>query len=258
MIELKQTVDGYLTHLENNRRVTPGTLKSYRSTCRTFLDWASKEGRSLDSEAVQDFVGRYSHAASANTVLVRLSGLAKFAKLPVEVTRAKEEHREILALSSKEVMKLVEAAFDLSEDIGNATQFLSETGLRFGEFMKVSVKDVREENDVRYLAIMGKGRKFRRVPLTPAAYKSLCALPPRTALFEKQLREGLAQAGVEADIDFHVHPHLLRASFISILLNERGAQAIHVAQMVGHSSVDTMLNHYAQVSMETLGGILGR
>jgi len=258
MNELNDIVHGYMNHLEHKRRVTAKTLKNYRSTCQSFLNWAATEGRKLDSDSLQDYVGRYDHAPSANVQLVRLCGLAKFAKVPVEVTRAKEELPEVLALSSKQVMALVEAAFDISEDLGNSTQFLAETGLRFDEFMRASVKDVRVEKNVRVLAVIGKGRKFRRVPLTEAAYKALVALPPRTAMFEKHLRQGLAQAGEEADIDFHVHPHLLRASFISILLNERHVEAIHVAQLVGHANINTMLKHYAQVSMEKLGGILVR
>lgn len=256
MIELKQTIKGYLSHLQTNRRVTDKTLKNYRSTCEAFLGWAELQGRTLDSDSVQTFVSRYEHAPSANTQLVRLCGLARYAKVPVEVTRAKEELPEVLALSSQQVLALHEAAFDISEDIGNAAVFLSETGLRFGEFMKASVKDVREEGGIRYLAVMGKGRKFRRVPLTPAAYKALCALPPRTAMFEKQVRDGFAQAGEEAGIDFHVHPHLLRASFISILVNEKKVDSAIVAKAAGHANVNTLVNRYLQANLNTISAAL--
>lgn len=256
MPKLETTVEGFLDHLETHRRVTPASLKNYRSTCRAFLKWTHEEERSLESSSVQDFVSRYSHAATANVHLVRLSGLVKYAGLPVEVTRAKEEIREVLALSSEEVEALVVASFELDKGLGHSCRFLAETGLRFDEFMRASSSHVKHSKGVVYLQVDGKGRKRRRVPLTNAAHEALRQLPSRTVYFEKQLRRGLAEAGIRAKLETHVHPHLLRASFISILLNERGAQAVHVAQIVGHSSVDTMLRHYAQVSMETLGGIL--
>jgi site-specific recombinase XerD len=257
MNTLTDTVEGYLGHLQTTRRVTDKSLKNYRSTCRAFASWAEETGRSLGSESIQDFVARYPHAATANVHLVRLVGLSKYAKLPVEVVRSKEDVREVEALCSDEVADLVKAAFVNSQEIGHCARFLAETGLRFDEFMRASVGDVKRSNSIRFLEVFGKGRKQRRVPLTAAAFESLKALPDRTPAFEKRLRAGLAQAGIDAGIDIHVHPHLLRASLISILLNERGKEAIHVAQLVGHSSVDTMLKHYAKVSMTALGGLLG-
>lgn len=252
---LVATVDAYLAHLKTERRVTEASLRNYRSTCTSFAHWAERRRGKLDSRALQDYVKQFPHPPTANVHLVRLMGLAKFAEIPVKVIRSKEEQREVVALSSTEVEALVREAFKISDDTGHSVRLLSATGLRFGEFVKTGTSRAKMAQGVRYLET-GSKRRQRRVPLTEEAYESLARLPFRGAGFEKNFRKALSLAGKRAGIETHVHPHLLRASFISILINERGAQPLHVAQMVGHSSVDTMLHHYAQVSMETLGGLL--
>lgn len=241
---LTSTVQRYIDHLANHRRVTDKSLKNYRSTCETFAQWAIANGRTLESETIQDFVSRYDHAASANTHRVRLVGLARFAEVPVSVVRAKEPVREVEALSSEELDRLLTVSSSLDKELNAGVVFLARTGLRFDEFCRTSQADVFTKKGRRFLAVEGKGRKQRTVPLTDEAFKALRALPERTPMFEKKFRRHLATAGKRAKISCHVHPHLLRASFISIHLNEKGTQAIHVATIVGHSSVDTMLKHY--------------
>lgn len=254
---LPKVVQGYLDHLATARRVTPATLKNYRSTCAAFAAWAEGQGRALESASIQDFVATYRHAASANTAMVRLVGLAKYAKVEVEVVRAKESVREVQALTSDEALSLIEKARMLDSGLEAGIVFLAETGLRFDEFMRASTTDVFTKKGMKYLKVEGKGRKQRSVPLTASAYRALRKLPERTDYFEKKFRRLLAKAGKRAGIKAHVHPHLLRASFISIQLNERNTQAIHIATIVGHASVDTMLKHYYRADLGTLTGIMG-
>jgi integrase len=185
-----------------------------------------------------------------------LVGLAKYAKVPVEVVRAKEDVREVEALSSEELRGLLACSQSLDRDLHSSAVFLAQTGLRFDEFMRAGVSDVSTKRGTKFLSVDGKGRKRRTVPLTSEAYAALKALPERTSYFEKRFRRHLAKVGKQAGISAHVHPHLLRASFISIHLNERGTQAIMLANVVGHSSVDTMLKHYYKADLHTLASIM--
>lgn len=241
----------YLSHLERNRRVTKATLANYRSTLRRFKAWSEEKGVSFGESSVVDFLQTIDHPPSANVMGVRLAGLATFLRKPISICRAKEAHREPEALTASEINRLVMACDD---NLATVVTLLSETGLRFAEFCALSEASLRNRSDeVFWLNLVGKGRKERIVPLSVKALDAFRRVKLGWTQYEgDQMRVALAAAGVKAGMPYHVHPHLLRGSMISIALNERGIEAIKVAKIVGHSSVDTMIKHYYRASIESL------
>ena len=104
--------------------------------------------------------------------------------------------------------------------------------------------------------VLGKGSKRRSVPVGGPALKALEAwLAPRgslaaadapallvsqrgTRLTASQIRSRLKQRAVRAGVPTHVHPHMLRHSFASHLLQSSGDLRA-VQELLGHANITT-------------------
>lgn len=104
--------------------------------------------------------------------------------------------------------------------------------------------------------VLGKGSKRRSVPVGSAALKALqrwtelrgeLAKDGEPALFvsnrgtrltPSQLRSRLKQRAIQAGVTTHVHPHMLRHSFASHLLQSSGDLRA-VQELLGHANITT-------------------
>jgi len=134
-------------------------------------------------------------------------------------------------------------------------------GLRVGELVGLDLRAGREAAgwvDVGDATahVLGKGSKRRSVPVGRAALEALAAWtalrdglakPAETALFVNvrgsrlgagQLRARLKQLAVAAGVPAHVHPHMLRHSFASHLLQSSGDLRA-VQELLGHANITT-------------------
>ena len=104
--------------------------------------------------------------------------------------------------------------------------------------------------------VLGKGSKRRSVPVGPAALAALrawlqhrgpIAAPDEPALFvsrrgtrltSSQVRSRLKGLALQAGLPTHVHPHMLRHSFASHLLQSSGDLRA-VQELLGHANIST-------------------
>lgn len=144
-------------------------------------------------------------------------------------------------------------------------ELLYGAGLRVGECVALDVRDVeRRGGEVR---VFGKGGKERVVPLPAGARDALAAYldarqrPGALAeplfvsargrrLGERDVRRVLLARARSAQIADRVHPHRLRHSYATHLL-EMGADLREIQELLGHASLATT-QHYTGVSMERL------
>ena len=119
--------------------------------------------------------------------------------------------------------------------------------------------------------VLGKGSKWRSVPVGRAALHALAAwLPHRerlavpgetalilsqrgTRLTPPQLRVRLRQRALKAGMPTHVHPHMLRHSFASHLLQSSGDLRA-VQELLGHASITTT-QVYTQLDFQHLAKV---
>lgn len=182
-------------------------------------------------------------------------------------------------LSVDEVSRLLDAAA-----VGGSTdpvvlrdkallEFMYATGCRVSEAVGTNLDDIDLEEKV--VRLMGKGSKQRLVPLGSYARNSVVAylnagrgelerrstakVPERRALFlnkrgkrisRQSVWEIVKTAGERADITKPLHPHTLRHSFATHLI-QGGADVRTVQELLGHASVTTT-QIYTHVSPEAL------
>lgn len=146
-------------------------------------------------------------------------------------------------------------------------ELLYSSGLRVSELVGLDLRPVREPDhvsqgwidwDAAEAHVLGKGGKRRSVPVGTQAmlalreWLRLRGEPPpgapagdRTALFlgprggricAQRVREELRRRALEAGLPSSVHPHMLRHSFASHLLQSSG-DLRGVQELLGHSSI---------------------
>jgi integrase len=160
----------------------------------------------------------------------------------------KDEVRERL-LTAEDEVKLRAAIADPGGNAGSRRQatpdvwlrwltFMLETGLRLDECLSL---DRAKQTHEGYVTVLGKGSKWRDVPLTTKAKEALAGglwrvTPNRT-------REVLAAACKRAGIA-HISPHDLRHTFGHRYL-QRGGRIHNLSKILGHASIVVTETHYA-------------
>lgn len=146
-------------------------------------------------------------------------------------------------------------------------ELLYSTGVRVGELVSIKLKDLRMNEQKIY--IKGKGNKDRIV-----LYGSICQekleqyLKIRSELIQKKqtdflllnskgtpltaqgVRYIMNQIVQKGALSFHIHPHMLRHTFATHLLNG-GADLKTVQELLGHENLETT-GIYTHVSKEQL------
>jgi integrase/recombinase XerC len=156
-------------------------------------------------------------------------------------------------------------------------ELLYGAGLRVGELVALDVRDV--ELGRAEVRVMGKGRKERVVPLPEMARRALeewleerrrpgvlaeplfVSLRPRRdgvlrRLGARDVRRMLAKRGLDSHVLDHVHPHRLRHSYATHLL-DMGADLREIQELLGHASLSTT-QKYTAVSVEQLRQVYDR
>jgi len=260
-------LERYLAHLRNERRLSPHTLSAYARDGRVLQSLAA--GRALEALGPQDirrFVATLHGKGQSPRSLARV--LSSWRGLYDWLAR----HREIGAnpcngvrpprapkhlprtLSPDEAVRLV--SLEDATTFGVRDRALFELayscGLRVSELTGLDVQSVdAATGEVR---VTGKGAKTRIVPVGTHALAAIAAWLPRrqslarhgeNALFvgragrrlatrevQKRIKRWAAAAGLDVD----VHPHMLRHSFASHVLQSSGDLRA-VQEMLGHASI---------------------
>ncbi|HUJ26846.1 MAG TPA: tyrosine recombinase XerC [Myxococcales bacterium] len=144
-----------------------------------------------------------------------------------------------------------------------ALELLYGAGLRVSELAALDLADLRDG----CVRVVGKGRKERMVPLVAKAQQAVEAWLARRAelrprgeallvnraggrLTTRSIARQLARHALQAGARRHVHPHALRHSFATHLL-DMGADLRGIQELLGHSSLSTT-QRYTHVSAERL------
>jgi integrase/recombinase XerC len=260
---------GYLEHLSNERRLSRHTVENYARDITTLIGLAgSTPLKQLQVQNVRRFVAQL-HARgldgrSLGRMLSAWRGfyhyLARdhgYAQNPcLGIRPPKSAKRLPHALSPDEAGRLMEiAATDpLAVRDKAILELLYSSGLRLSELTGLAEDDVNFRDAT--VRVTGKGSKTRIVPVGSHALAALKAwLPARgqmarasakalfvgqdgKALGPRAVQSRLKQWALKLGLADKVHPHALRHSFASHLLQSSGDLRA-VQELLGHASIST-------------------
>jgi integrase/recombinase XerC len=264
-----EQVDAWLARLAGERQASPHTLSGYRRDLQKLLHWMDAQKLSefgaLDAYRMRAFVAAEHRGGLAPKSLQRLLSSCRslFRQLtregllahdPLLGVRGPKVHRKLpQVLDVDEATSLVEAEGDDALGVRDRAmlELFYSSGLRLSELVGLHWLDLDlAAGEVR---VLGKGRKTRIVPVGRHAITALRALSeaegnaPDTPVFRGRGGAAISPRTVQARMKTlalrqgfakHVHPHLLRHTFASHMLESSGDLRA-VQELLGHADIAT-------------------
>ena len=289
-LQLGGDIKLFLDYLSVECGLSPNTILAYRRDLARFSEFVKLSGvsalKKFSADDMIDFLQRMKLDGLAVSSIARaLVAVKMFLRFLVQEGRAVST--TVLAvespriwknlpdvLSRAEVEKLLSAPKrDTVLGLRNAAllETLYATGCRVQEVSDLRMEDLHL--DVGYVRAVGKGRKERIVPIGEPACEAILEYlsSARPKLVKPHSGEGLFlsrtgrklerksiwrvvhKLAQQVGIDKKVHPHTLRHSFATHLL-EGGADLRIVQEMLGHASIATT-QLYTHIDQRRLKGI---
>ena len=264
-------LEEFLDQLAHQRRLSPGTTRNYRRAVEQLF--ALNDGvplKKLEAQHLRRTVSQlHARGMSGRTIATLLSGwrgffnwLVKhrgFPHNPCVGLRAPRSPKGLpKALSPDLMARLLETPTQGPAQARDKAMFelFYSSGLRLAELVSLDAADGEGMQRQAEVTVTGKGAKTRIVPVGSKACAAIAvwlaerdrlARPGETALFvgargrriaPSSVRYALSQWARRLGLPQHVHPHMLRHSFATHLLQSSGDLRA-VQEMLGHSSIST-------------------
>ncbi len=272
MTELSDWLERYLQHLALEKRLATLTVASYRrdlEVCQTFF--ASQGITAWEEVTVQPIralvAGRHRAGLSGRSLQRLLASLRGFfnylrrqgrlSSNPAQLVRAPRSPRRLpQVLDVDQLTHLLDQNPDgvLEWRDRAMWELFYSSGLRLAELVSLRLDEL--DLDDASVRVTGKGNKTRLVPVGRQAREALqrwlhwrgtLAKPEATTVFvsrsgqaltPRAVQQRLARWGLRYGNGTHLHPHLLRHSFASHLL-ESSSDLRAVQELLGHADIGT-------------------
>ena len=272
---MQEVFDRYINYLEAERNVSPYTVRNYTADLMDFFDFLRERSigslKDVDRLTLRDYLAHLMKEGLVKASIARkLSAIRSFYRYllqvglvstsPVATTSSPKLDKRLPSfLTLAEVRRLVETP-DLSTPQGQRDQALLEllyaSGLRVSELVQLNLEQINL--DTREIRVWGKGSKERVVLMGKPAAEVLAAYISEgrlkllgekrsTTLFvnryggrlpERRVQRILEKYARLAGIDKRVHPHMLRHTFATHLL-DGGADLRVVQELLGHAALSS-------------------
>jgi len=265
-------LEHFLNHLRHERRLSPHTLSNYQRDLQRIKSWCLVQDiaawADLSQHHVRSFIAtRHRQGISGSSLQRELSSLRTFFRYlqrekqadnnPAQGVRPPKSQRKLPSvLDADQLGHLLDQPSEeplVMRDLAMMELFYS-SGLRLSELVSLNLVDIDLSDATA--EVTGKGAKTRRVPIGEKAQQSLeqwlivrsgmvssdepalfisqrgKRISPRTV--QQRVHKLTAERGVPTD----VHPHMLRHTFASHLLESSGNLRA-VQELLGHADIST-------------------
>lgn len=274
---VQEFIDGFIIHLATERGLSVNYQLLVRRFLEAFADWfqqrqGSGSAAEVTTEHVAGFLAQRKKdgiaASSARIELIAVKIFFRWLKVrrhieadPAEpILPPRQEKRLPHTLNENEARQLVESVTGttpLDRRDRAILELFYASGVRLSELADARLENLSLEEG--WIRVTGKGSKTRLSPVGGAARDALAAwlaharpelVGPKTqshifisrngtrlttARIQQIVKERAEQAGIDPA---RVHPHLLRHSFATHLLNN-GADLRVIQEMLGHADIST-------------------
>lgn len=266
---MDEAVAGFLKRLAQH--ASAATVEAYRRDLAALQAYLDEQDiltwRALDAGLVRRFLARErSRGLAPRSLARRRAALSRFAEdlvrqqllahNPVTLVRAPRQPSHLpRPLDVDQLSRFLDTPHDgspLAHRDQAMLELLYSCGLRLAELAALNLDSL----DARRVRVLGKGNKPRQVPVGRRARQALdawlgvrgrVAAPQEPALFvgnrgqrlgHRAIQLRLAQLAVARGLPEHLHPHRLRHSFASHLL-ESSQDLRAVQELLGHANLAT-------------------
>lgn len=278
----------FLEHLRDERRLSEHTVAAYRADLEHFSCWAStKLGPQdwlikLNHYHLREYLSFCFHRYKNISIARHLSALRCFLRYQVRLGHIKASPADLI--ENPKVTKplpkpvSVDEAFSVcdqkhsSDALGIRNRAMCEilyaSGIRISELVNLDIDHI--DLKARLIRVMGKGKKERIVPIHRAcrellklwlnsyrseilkdgADKALFVGERGERIHPRVVRLMLSELGQQLDIAKNLHPHRLRHSYATHLL-ESGADLRSIQELLGHATISTT-ERYTDVDLSSI------
>ena len=277
----------FIEYMRYERRASPHTISNYQRDLNAVVAWCELQQlqawETIDGQHVRALIAaRHRQGASPASLARLLSSLRSFytwliregqaGSNPAVDVRAPKRKRPLpKTLDADQVGLLLEGKEDTPLAVRDRAimELFYSSGLRLAELVGLNKNDFSQGG--REVDVTGKGNKQRRLPVGAKAHEALQAwLSLRSdwanadeqAVFVTQRGKRISRSAVaqrlkhwalRRGLDANLHPHKLRHSFASHLLESSGDLRA-VQELLGHANISTTqiythldFQHLAQV-----------
>jgi len=235
---------------EGRRRgLSKRTILAYTACVSSFLAWRKKEPLHITKRDIQAYLDvLIAHGACGNTLNVYLASLKFFFEavlcrsLFLYVRYSKTPKTLPTVLTQEETFGLLNAITNKTHQL--AAKLMYSAGLRVSELVNLQVKDLELENSYGWVR-QGKGNKDRMFVLAEGLKEELKSHLARknihggawifagrhSHLHQQSIYRLIKRAAKKARINKNVHPHTLRHSFATHLI-ENGYDVASVQSLL--------------------------
>ncbi len=271
-LSLKKRIEEFEQHLRTERRLSPHTIKSYKRDLEKLAFWCPQKSSSIPENInVQDIraclSGLHRGGLGGRSIQRWLSSLRTFFNYGIKNQWLTTNPADGLA-APKSPKKLPKTL-----DVDQVNQFLSlktaswidyrdhaiiellySSGLRLAELSGLNLTDIDLKE--ASITVTGKGNKTRYLPVGKQAISALkiwlehrqeiasTDLPAMfLSVYSKRLsprgiQDRLKKISIRQGMQRRVHPHMLRHSFASHMLESSGDLRA-VQELLGHQNIST-------------------
>ena len=257
---------GTLQHLSvHTRKAYAGDLASFLDYCKQLdvINWQDLDGRQVRGYVTQ----RHRQGTGGRSLRRHLSSIRAFYKYllsrgevtknPAEgITTPKSEKRLPRTLDVDQAGRLVEIKSDKALALRDRAilEVMYSSGLRLAECVDLDLYSIDMRDGL--VTVTGKGNKTRKVPVGKYALDAVgawlqvrpqLAALDETALFvstrgrrisARSVQQRMRHWALKQGLDTNVHPHMLRHSFATHLLESSGDLRA-VQELLGHADIST-------------------
>jgi len=243
------------------------TIRNYVRAVQDLLDFTKKLPEQIITDDVKLYMAEKLSNQASSSIIVFLSALRfAFANIlgkdvTLGIKRPKRERKIPDVLTKDEVQRLIEATPTKKSKL--MVQIAYACGFRVSELINLKIADLNFEEMIGYVR-QGKGRKDRvfnipqklvnklqkQVQQQKELHQEYLFSGRNGALTDRNLQKIVRNAAKKAGINKEVHPHTLRHSFATHLLESK-TDIRMIQELLGHADLSTT-QIYTHVSTEEL------
>ncbi len=260
----------FLTKLETELKISKNssyTIRNYLFSNSALLNFSKKNPDEITEDDIKHYMAENLSDKSSSSVILFLSAL-KYAysnilqkDITSNIRRPKKERRIPAVLTKEEVKQLIESVSSNKSRL--MISMLYACGFRVSELVNLKIIDLEFNENIGH-ARQAKGKKDRIFNIPQFLLSSIKEVAerqrslgreylftgPKGKLSSRNLQKIVKRAAINAGIQKEVHPHTLRHSFATHLL-ENGTDIRFIQTLLGHSSLSTT-ELYTHVSTEQI------